>query len=175
MIKSLCPPTWTCFFMRLKLLKRQMRRPLLFVLRLKSTSSQKYLNHNHNDRFIWLSTQVHREMSDRSERRAQNMGLVLRQLASLCWCEHYKLQREEERILSAVPQGFRFFLSETGLYILCSSRKARGPVVLKFWLHTGWSNGILIATGWSWILRVTLWSLIPFLGHFRFLRNAVWF
>lgn len=47
MIKSLCPPTWTCFFMRLKLLKRQISRPLLFVLRLKSTSSQKYLNQNH--------------------------------------------------------------------------------------------------------------------------------
>ena len=54
MIKSLCPPTWTRFFMRLKLLKRQMSRPLLFVLRLKSTSSQKYLNYNHNDRFPWL-------------------------------------------------------------------------------------------------------------------------
>lgn len=54
MIKSLCPPTWTCFFMRLKLLKRQISRPLLFVLRLKSTSSQKYLNYNHNDRFPWL-------------------------------------------------------------------------------------------------------------------------
>lgn len=54
MIKSLCPPTWTCFFMRLKLLKRQMSRPLLFVLRLKSTSSQKYLNYNHKDRLSWL-------------------------------------------------------------------------------------------------------------------------
>lgn len=54
--KSFCPPTWICFFMTLKLLKRQMSRPLLFVRRLKSTSSQKYLDMKHKitKPAVWL-------------------------------------------------------------------------------------------------------------------------
>lgn len=60
--KSFCPPTWICFFMTLKLLKRQMRRPLLLVLRLKSTSSQKYLDIKHKitKPAVWLlCTSIH--------------------------------------------------------------------------------------------------------------------
>lgn len=83
-IKSLCPPTWTCFFMRLKLLKRQMSRPLLFVLRLKSTSSQKYLNHNHNGRFLCpshLNYDNYTEKCVADIREGPKHRLVLGQLA----------------------------------------------------------------------------------------------
>lgn len=38
------PPTWMCFFIRKKLLKRHSNKPLLLTLRLKSTSSQPYLH-----------------------------------------------------------------------------------------------------------------------------------
>ena len=39
MWKDLCPPTEICFFITLKLLNRQSRRPALCTRRLKSTSS----------------------------------------------------------------------------------------------------------------------------------------
>lgn len=39
MWKDLCPPTAICFFMTLKWLNRQMRRPALCTRKLKSTSS----------------------------------------------------------------------------------------------------------------------------------------
>lgn len=42
--KSLFPPTGMCFFMKLKLLRRQTSSPLLLTLRLKSSSSQLYLH-----------------------------------------------------------------------------------------------------------------------------------
>lgn len=42
-MKSLVPPTGISFFIRLKQLKRHSCSPLLFTLRLKSTSSQLYL------------------------------------------------------------------------------------------------------------------------------------
>lgn len=42
-MKSLLPPTGISFFIRLKQLKRHSCSPLLFILRLKSTSSQLYL------------------------------------------------------------------------------------------------------------------------------------
>lgn len=46
--KSLLPPTGMCFFMKLKLLRRQTSSPLLLTLRLKSSSSQLYLHmHSH--------------------------------------------------------------------------------------------------------------------------------
>lgn len=44
MRKSLFPPTGMCFFMKLKLLRRQTSSPLLLTLKLKSSSSQLYLH-----------------------------------------------------------------------------------------------------------------------------------
>lgn len=55
--KSLFPPTGMCFFMRLKLLKRHSSSPLLFTLRLKSTSAQLYLKHNRTLR-PWTNHQI---------------------------------------------------------------------------------------------------------------------
>lgn len=132
--KSFCPPTWMCFFMRLKWLKRQMSRPLLFVLKLKSTSSQKYLSN-------W------------TERFAEGKSL------QLAWClfiSHHK--RKGELHWGQKPKNFRAEMS-TSLFQINVTLSGLAMPATHTSPDTGDINFIEVVSDAKWQQQVSVTNL----------------